>query len=108
MKLAVQKVCVIRLMHLPDEICDEIISFLFYKISEITKTKKRELNGFIERYIIRYEENNPALNMSIWGISFFPYDKFQIQNMNCTLCGDFLFSRYDKKARRKSCKCIIE
>lgn len=108
MKVAIQKVCVIRLLLLPDEICDEIMSFLFYKIVERTKTIKRELNGFIERNVIRYEEYNSDLNMCIWGISFFPYDEFRIQNMNCTICGDFLFSRYEKKARHKSCKCIME
>lgn len=110
MKSAVQKVLVIRKMQLPDEICDEIIGYLFYQIIERTKTKQRELNRFIARSIIRYEEYNTTTNMCVWGLSFFPYDNTQIQNMNCTMCGDFLFSRYyDKKTdtQHKSCKCLL-
>lgn len=107
-KIAVQKVLLIRKMYLPDEICDEITAYLFHEIEKITHVKKRELNMFIERNIIRYEEYNITANMCVWGLSFFPYDNFQIQNMNCMSCGDFLFSRYDKKKdRHKSCNCML-
>jgi hypothetical protein len=107
MKSAVQQVLVIRKMQLPDEICDEIIAYLFYQIVERTNKKKRELNVFIKRNIIRYEEYNITTNMCVWGLSFFPYDNTQIQNMNCTTCGDFLFSRYEKNRQHKSCNCIL-
>jgi hypothetical protein len=109
LQVAVQKVLVIRKMQLPDEICDEIISYLFYEIMERTNAKKRELNEFIKHNIIRYEEYNITTNMCVWGLSFFPYDNARIQNMNCTICGDFLFSRYEKKtnSQHKSCKCIL-
>ena len=111
MKCAVQKVILIKMIRLPDEICDEIMAYLFHEIVTITQKKKKELNRFIERSIIRYEEYNPTINMCIWGVSFFPYDKTSIQNMNCTVCGDFLFSRYDAKrsahSQHKSCKCIL-
>ena len=109
MKLAVQKVVIIRLLSLPDEICYEIISYLFHKIVDIARTKKRELNKFIQNHIVRYEEFNLDTNMCVWGLSFFPYDNTQIQNMNCTMCGDFLFSRYESKKTQehKSCKCMI-
>lgn len=111
MKLAIQKVLVIRKIQLPDEICDEIMAYLFHDIVERTNFKKRELNMFIQRNIIRYEEYNITTNMCVWGLSFSPYDKTEIQNMNCTMCGDFLFSRYyDAKKTNtlhKSCKCLI-
>jgi len=109
MKVAVQKVLVIKKIQLPDEICDEIMGYLFYDIVERTKTKKRELNMFIERNIIRYEEYNITTNMCVWGLSFFPYDQnnTQIHNMNCTMCGDFLFWKRKANIPHKSCGCIL-
>ena len=98
----VNKVIAVRMMRLPDEICEEILTYLFYDIFERTTRKTRELNVFIKRCIVRYEENVQTERICVWGIGFFPYDNFQIQNISCTICGNFL-----NKASRILCKCTL-
>jgi len=98
----VNKVIAIRKMRLPDEICEEILTYLFYDIFERTKRKTRELNVFINRCIIRYEDYDTTARICVWGIGFFPYDKFQIQNISCTICGNFM-----NEARSVLCKCTL-
>jgi hypothetical protein len=101
----VKKVLAIRKLHLPDEICEEILAYMFYDSVERTNNKKRKLNSFIGRYIVRYEDNNAADMICVWGLSFFPYDSFQIQNINCTTCGNFLKNK--NKCLNMSCRCIM-
>lgn len=101
----VKKVLAIRKLRLPDEICEEILSYIFHDLVERTNIKKRTLNSFIGRYIVRYEDDNAANMICVWGLSFFPYDSFQIQNINCTACGNFIKNK--TKCPKMLCKCVI-
>lgn len=94
------KVLLIMSLPIPYDMAYEIITFLFHDTMLRAKRLKGTLNEFIQLNIIRYEEFDASMNWCIWGISFFPYQNLQIQNTNCTVCGDFIhYSR--------SCKCVF-
>ena len=99
MKVAVQKVLVINKLWLPDDMIHEILSFLFFDIVELTRRIKRETMNFLRETHVRYEEANHTLRLCYWGISFFPYENLQINNVTCMRCGDFV------NLERNICKC---
>lgn len=94
------KVLLIMSLRIPYDMAYEIISFLFVdSITARSKFLKRNLNSFIGTNIIRYEEFDQGLKWCIWGLSFFPYDSVQIQNTNCSVCGNFI--------KILSCRCVL-
>lgn len=98
MKIANKKVLLIMSLPLPYDMAYEIISYLFCDTATIANRLKRNVNEFIETNIVRYEEYDPIMKWCIWGISFFPYQNMQIQNTNCTVCGNFV---------DHSCRCVL-
>ncbi len=85
------KVLLIMSLPIPYDMAFEIISFLFIdSITARSKSLKRNVNAFIKTNIIRYEEFDHNLKWCIWGLSFFPHSNVQIQNTNCTVCGNFV------------------
>lgn len=94
------KVLLIMSLPIPYDMAYEIITFLFHDTILRAKHLKGKLNEYINVNLVRYEEFDPNVKWCIWGISFFPYQNLQIQNTNCTVCGDFVdYSR--------SCRCVF-
>ena len=90
MKVAVQKVIMIKKMWLPDDMINEILSFLFFDIVQHTGKIKRETIAFLKETHVRYEDVNQERKICYWGISFFPYANLQINNVTCMRCGNFV------------------
>lgn len=90
MKVAVQKVLIIKKMWLPDDMIYEILSFAFFEITTFTRRILRDTMSFLKEVHVRYEEANPENQLCYWGISFFPYANLQINNITCMRCGNFV------------------
>jgi hypothetical protein len=90
MKVAVQKVLILKKMWLPDDMIYEILSFLFFDITKLTRRFKNETMTFLKETIVRYEDIDLPSRVCYWGISFFPYANIQINNVTCMQCGNFV------------------
>ena len=99
MKVAVQKVLVLKKMWLPDDMIHEILSFLYFDIVTLTRKIKHETLAFLRERHVRYEEVNLDYQLCFWGISFFPYANLQLNNITCMRCGNFV------NLERTICKC---
>ena len=106
MSIVVRQVVAVKLINLPHEICDVILTYLFYQIAERTRARKNVLTNFIKTNMVRYEDYNKTSEICVWGLGFFPYDSLQIQNVNCTVCGEFLDTPASKRVHA-FCKCVI-
>ena len=100
MKVAVQKVLVIKKMWLPDDMIGEILSYLFFDIVKLTRKIKYETLAFLRETHVRYEEVYQDSQFCYWGISFFPYANLQLNNITCMRCGNFV-----NLERNSFCKC---
>lgn len=105
MKVAVQKVIIIKKMWLPDDMIHEILSFLFFDIATLTRRIKNDTLAFLSASHVRYEEINHNLKLCYWGISLWPYANLQINNVTCIRCGNFvgLERICNCKCTKKSC-----
>ena len=94
------KVLLIMSLPIPYDMAYEIITFLFHDRMVRARSMKKLLNETIETNIIRYEEFDANRTWCIWGLCFFPHQTLQIQNTNCTVCGDFLYYS-------RPCRCVF-
>jgi hypothetical protein len=99
-KESIEKQWLVKQMYIPYDMTYEISSYLFYTPNQ---QKKKNLNVFIQRNIIRFEEC--LLTKCVWGVGFLFYDAPQLQHINCLKCGHFI-QQYEEEFRTKNQCCF--